>query len=137
MTKKRAWGQDSSTARDYVRDRYLRAAVQSGRRSFRVVVGEVHSALGFHNRVPLVCNALTSKKFLRENALRIVDKSGPPSGQSTTVAITYEILDGGQHQAVDPLMALRGVGKQVFEALGGGEAFLKAERAAWSGGNER
>src|SRR5260370_39629733 len=132
MEQKKVWGHDSTAARNYVRDKYLRPAARSGRRSFRVVVGDVHSALGFRNRVPLVCNALTSRKFLKENALRIVERTGPPSGQSTTVSITYELLAAAPASGGDAVLNARGAARALFQALGGGEAFLQAEREAWS-----
>src|SRR6266404_1840256 len=110
QAKQAVWGGDSSQARDYVRELYIRPAIRSGKRTFRVVVGDVHKALGFRNRVPLVCNALTSKKFLAENSLRIVERTGPPSGLSTTVTITYELLNptGPASSDSDPLLRLYG-----------------------------
>src|SRR5579864_8123170 len=87
-----------SSASDLVRrhasDAYLRPAHRRGDRTFAVNVGAVHKALGLSNRVPLVCAALTSKKFLEEHGLKLISKTGPPSGQSTTVTFTYEIVNG-------------------------------------------
>src|SRR5437763_401770 len=77
QAKKAVWGGDSSQARDYVVEHYLIPALKAGARRFNVRVGEVHKGLGFRNRVPLVCNALTSKKFLADNSLRIVQRSAP------------------------------------------------------------
>jgi len=37
-----------------------------------------------------------------------------------------------QGTRADSILALRGIGKTTFAELGGGEAFLKAERASWS-----
>jgi hypothetical protein len=84
--------------------------------------------------VPLVCAALKSKKFLEENALKPVSKTGPPSGQSTTVTFTYEILDsnGKDSASIEPLLDLRGIAKDVFKALGGGETFIREERKSFS-----
>ena len=31
-----------------------------------------------------------------------------------------------------PFLHLRGIGKEVFQSLGGGEAFIRGERAAWT-----
>lgn len=122
----------TSRVRGYARDRYVRPAKQAGHRRFRIVVGEVHKALGLKNRVPLVCNALSSRKFLKENSLLLVDRSGPPSGQSTTVTLTYEIAGGPDPDLMAPLRALRGVGAAVFAELGGGENFLRNERRQFS-----
>ena len=129
----------TSIVRRYVRDHYVSPARRAGRRTFRVVVGEVHTALGLRNRVPLVCNALSSRKFLQENSLRMLERTGPPSGQSTTVVLTYEILDAKDVHGLDALRALRGAGTAIFAELGGGENFLRAERSKFSSasGKER
>ena len=94
----------------------------------------MHKSLALSNRVPLVCLALKSKKFPNENALRLISKTGPPSGQSTTVTFTYEILDsrGEDSGPADPLLKLRGVAKDLFRELGGGEAFIREERNNFS-----
>jgi hypothetical protein len=118
----------TALVRRYIRERYIRPAKREGRSTFRVRVGEVHKALGFSNRVPLVCNALSSRKFQQENSIRLVKRTGPPSGQSTTVEFTYELLDIKEIEVMEPLRALRGTGKQVFRELGGGEKFLRNER---------
>jgi hypothetical protein len=116
-----------------VRDAYLRPAVQRGDAVLTVNAGGVHKALALDNRIPLVCAALRSRKFLEENGLRIVSKSGPPSGQSTTVTFTYEILGASRQSSpsANPLIGLRGIAKEVFEKLGGGEAFIRRERESF------
>ena len=121
---------DSDRVRQYARDTYLSSARRRRQSTFTVNVGAVHKALGLHNRVPLVCAALGSKKFLRENNLRLVTRTGPQSGQSTTVDFTYELgeLAVVTPATVDPWEALRGIGKEVFASLGGGEAYLRRER---------
>jgi hypothetical protein len=94
----------------------------------------VHKVLALSNRVPLVCAALKSKKFLEENALRLISKTGPPSGQSTTVTFTYEIMGGNgtESSPTESLFGLRGIAKELFRALGGGEAFINEERKSFS-----
>lgn len=126
----------SDTVRDHVTEVFLKPALRRGETAFTVCVGEVHKALGLQNRVPLVCAALKSRKFLRENGLRILSRTGPPSGQSTTVKFTYEILGQSPKLSprVNPLIALRGIAKDVFAKLGGGEAFIRSERDNFSGG---
>ena len=120
----------TSEVRSYVREHYVRPARSERCSTFRVLVGDVHHALRFANRVPLVCNALSSRKFLEENSLRLIARTGPPSGQSTTVEFTYELLEVSQEGGpLDELRALRGAGKKVFEELGGGENFLRQERS--------
>jgi hypothetical protein len=131
--KKSGSGQgDTARVRRYARNHFVHPARRERRSTFRVLVGEVHKALGLSNRVPLVCNALSSRKFLEENSLRLIDRAGPPSGQSTTVVLTYELLDSPpESEAFAAFYALRGAGKEVFRALGGGERFLRKERAGF------
>ena len=121
----------SDLIRNHVRETYLKTALREGTRTFSVSVGAVHKALGLANRVPQVCAALESKKLLEENQLSIVSKTGPPSGQSTTVTFTYEILSraGKPATAENPFVTLRGVAKDLFRQLGGGEAFIRQERS--------
>jgi len=126
---------DSDLVREHVRETYLRPARRRGEKRVSVHVGTVHKVLALSNRVPLVCAALRSKKFLEENALNLIAKTGPPSGQSTTVTFTYEILDGSGTDAgeSDAFVKLRGIGKDLFRRLGGGEAFIREERNNFSG----
>jgi hypothetical protein len=124
---------DSDLVRKHAVEIYLSAARRRGDKTFSVNVGAIHRALGLRNRVPLVCAALASRKFLAENNLRLVARTGPPSGQSTTVDFTYEILDRDHPpSSADAWTALRGIGKEVFASLGGGEAFIREERAQFS-----
>lgn len=129
--------------RQFVREAFIEPARRRGETTVRVVAGEVHRALRFHNRVPLVCHALRSRPLLEECGLRIVKEEGPPSGQSTTVAFVYELASPGAplSETAGPsrpgplagLWCLRGVGKALFEELGGGEAFVRAERESFYG----
>lgn len=125
---------DSDRVREHAVKVYLAEARRRSLTTFEVNVGAVHKALAFHNRVPLVCAALKSAKFLKQNHLRIVAQSGPPSGQSTTVTFTYEILKGSESESAsaDPLLAIRGIARELFQALGGGEAFIRNERRQFS-----
>jgi hypothetical protein len=123
---------ESATARvrEWVQNHIVQPARARGDRLITVTAGEVHNQLGLTNRVPVVCQALRSKRFLEANHLVLKDVTGPPSGLSTTVKFTYEIVSGdsgakGRH----PLWDLLGIGKTVFRELGGGENFIKSERA--------
>lgn len=120
----------SELVREHARDAYIRSARRRGLSRFQVNVGEVHRALKLHNRIPLVCAALQSKKFLKENRLQLVGRTGPPSGQSTTVTLTYEILKAPEIEPSVPelFLGLRGIAKDAFKSVGGGEAFIRRER---------
>ena len=124
---------DSDLVRQHASVEYISAARRRGDRVFSINVGTVHRAIGLKNRVPLVCAALGSKKFLTENHLRLASRTGPPSGQSTTVTYTYEFIETARSMpnAQDAWNRLRGALKEVYAELGGGEAYLRAERASF------
>jgi hypothetical protein len=127
----------SDAVRRHAYDKYISAAYRRNEKTVAINVGEVHRALALNNRVPLVCAALGSKKFLTEHGLRLLSKTGPPSGQSTTVTYTYEFVDTKQdNDQLDRQEAwnrLRGALKGVFAELGGGENYLRNERANFYG----
>ena len=128
---------DSDAIRRHAYDQYISAARRRKQQTVAINAGEVHRALALHNRIPLVCAALGSKKFLTEHGLRIVSKTGPPSGQSTTVTFTYEIVDkkrdNVQLDRQEAWNRLRGSMKDIFAELGGGENYLRNERANFYG----
>ena len=148
----------SDAVRRHAHDNYVFLARRRKEKTVSINVGQVHRALGLNNRVPLVCAALGSKKFLTEHGLRITGKTGPPSGQSTTVTYTYEFVQdeqpasqvsvssqqghgGKSHKRpMDPIEAwkqLRGSLKDVYAEYGGGEAYLRAERDAFKSWDTR
>jgi len=57
------------------------------------------------------------------------------AGLGSTVRFTYRItgLKAVAASAGSPLTGLRGIAKQVFQDLGGGEAFIRAEREKFYG----
>ena len=101
-------------------------------------------------RTPAVCSALRTREFLDENSLRLVSRTGPESGQSTTVIYTYEFVagdnsagpttpagSGGTPQSRQAAWEkLRGALKDVFAEYGGGEAYLRAERVSFRDADE-
>ena len=126
---------ESDKVRQFVVEHYVRPAHRRGDTSFTVVVGDVHRTLGFRNRVPLVCSALKSNKFLQENRVLLKHTEGPPSGISTSVTLTYEFEDRDVAgvKPPNPLWELLGKGKEMFQRLGGGEAFIQRERESFHG----
>ncbi len=118
--------------RAYARREYIEPARARHQSTVRVIAGEVQKAVRLSNRVSLVCQALKSHKFLTENHLLLEKWEGPPSGMSTTVTFTYRMLDDAPRPVARPeewpFKKLRGVAKEVFRSLGGGETFLRKER---------
>jgi len=128
----------SDRVREYSRETYVNPARRQREKSFTINVGQVQKGVGLHNRVSLVCQALESEKFVRAHGLKLISKTGPPSGQSTTVTYTYEFVDSkkdGENRAdrEDAWNRLRGALKDVFAELGGGENYLRNERANFYG----
>jgi len=117
----------ADSIREHAVEGYVVPARRRRDRTFSINVGEVHRALGLNNLVPSVCSALVSKKFLMENHLRLLSKTGPPSGKSTTVTYTYEFIDQKPSSSQeDPWVRLRGALKDAFAEIGGVEAYLRA-----------
>jgi hypothetical protein len=116
--------------RAYGREKYVVPARKRQLAKFSIRAGDVVRDLKLLGRVPAVCSALKSRAFLEQNRLRIVERTGPPSGQSTTVIYTYEFVDtlDSPHSNTDPWTELRGALKNVFAGFGGGEAYLRGER---------
>ncbi|HTZ94762.1 MAG TPA: hypothetical protein VMB18_00085 [Terriglobales bacterium] len=116
------------------REKYVLPARARKESRFSIRAGDVVRDLKLIDRIPAVCSALQTREFLRANNLRLVEKSGPPSGKSTTVTYTYEFLGDAQPSGPgqDAWERLRGALKDVFAELGGGEAYLRAERASFN-----
>jgi hypothetical protein len=118
--------------REYVKNHYIDQARQRGETMVRIVAGDVHRELRLHNRVPNVCQVLRSGKFLRENNLVLERPQGPPSGLSTTVTFTYRFADDTANPQKESLfLGLRGIAKETFAGLGGGEEFIRNERESF------
>jgi hypothetical protein len=131
---------DSDRVRTYVKSHYIQPARKAGSGIVTVRVGEVRRALNWDLRkVPQVCSALSTKKFMRSAGVELVERMGPPSGQSTTVAFTFRLVND-EEDAIEQnlqqkpipngagLLELYGILADTFRELGGGEAYLKAER---------
>ena len=120
----------SDTIRAHGRQRYVLPAREKRANRFSIRAGDVVNELGIGGgRAPAVCSALKTNQFLRENELRLIEATGPKSGQSTTVTYTYEFANSeASAKSEDAWLKLRGALKDVFEELGGGEAYLRAER---------
>jgi hypothetical protein len=121
---------DADKIRMHGRERYVLPARQRKVHRFSIRAGDVVHALGINGRAPAVCSALKSRQFLQSNSLRLVERTGPKSGQSTTVTYTYEFIEAKplHPQKDDPWIRLRGALKDIFTGMGGGEAYLRAER---------
>ena len=130
----------SDTIRAYGREKYILPARERRASRFSIRAGDVVSELGIGaSRAAAVCSALKTHQFLRDNELRLIEATGPKSGLSTTVVYTYEFANPpasvfeASSKSEDAWSRLRGALKDVFAELGGGEAYLRAERGNFYG----
>jgi 5-methylcytosine-specific restriction protein B len=133
-------GTHADHVREYARREYIEPARRRGESTVRIVAGDVQKAVKLSNRAALVCQALRSHKFLKENRLVLEKWEGPPGGVSTTVKAVYR-LEGEPEQPANPpdptgFLKYYGIAKEVYESLGGGEAFIRSEREAWGSGED-
>jgi hypothetical protein len=130
--------------KEHVIAKYVKPARLNGQSAIQIKVGTVQKELGWINRAPSVFSTLLSKEFQLEAGVELVEKRGGPAsgGPSTTVEFLYRILDSqgaGQARPAKPapvpngsgLKALYGILAHTFRELGGGESFLRSERAGW------
>lgn len=89
--------------------------------------------MALNNRVLSVCSALEASKLHSPNALKLIKRDGPK--QSTTTTFTFRLLDrpeaAGGRPARNAIWSLLGAGAESFAALGGGENWLRRERASF------
>lgn len=128
----------ADSIRTHGRDKYVVPARNRQLRRFSIRTGDVVRELKLLGRVPAVCSALKSRSFLEQNGLRLVERTGPTSGQSTTVVYTYEFVEAADSSQTDPdpWNELRGALKRVFAELGGGERYIRGERENFYSGKE-
>jgi hypothetical protein len=122
--------QNADKIRRHGAEKYVLPARRKRVKRFSIRAGDVVRELAMNGRAPAVCSALKGRKFLERNHLRLLEITGPKSGQSTTVTYTYEFVDAKKPglPKEDPWGQLRGALKSVFRELGGGEAYLRNER---------
>jgi hypothetical protein len=125
----------------HVISNYVEPARRKGEKIVQVRVGNVQKELGWTNRTPSVYSTLLSKDFQQQAGVELIERRGGPrsGGPSTTVQFVYRVLgEAGQSASIERtvpngegLSALYGLCAETFQALGGGEEFLRQERE-WS-----
>jgi len=138
----------AETVRRHLQQHYFDPARRRGETLVTVRAGDIHKELHLQNRVPNVCQAMESRILERKAGVKIISKQGPPKGRGTTLTITYTVEPQPEPQliAVAPRTVppypsegdrlwneLRGAGKEMYAKYGGGEAWLKKERANFYG----
>jgi hypothetical protein len=66
--------------RKYCLDNLVEPARRRGEKELTVRAGDVHTAMGYKNRMPLVCAALGAKKFEASAGVERVSLTGPTNG---------------------------------------------------------
>jgi len=146
----------ASEIRQFIRIRYVEPARRKSETLVTLRAGDLHRELGLRNRVPNVCQVMESKLLQKEAGVRVSSKQGPPSGRGTTLAVTYavdlhapgiglapqgegvsQITRQPEHPGVALFFGLRGLGADLFAAEGGGEAWLKRQRADFYGPGQK
>lgn len=69
---------------------YVEPARARGESTVAIRIGDVHSALGYKNRLPLVCSAIGAKTFEVGCRVERVGMDGPLNGANTT--FTFRLL---------------------------------------------
>lgn len=122
--------------RSHVVERYVDPARSRGEEMVTVVAGAVLRNMELRgDYAPSVCSALRARKFCTEHDLELVSVDGPKSKQSTTTTFTYRLPASSQTGYAQParnaIRDLRGIGKDMFAAVGGGERWLRQEKEAF------
>ena len=69
--------------RQYCKDTYVDPARNGGEKAVTIRSGDVHSALNYKNRYPLVCSAIGSNLFEELCNVKRISVEGPLNGVST------------------------------------------------------
>jgi len=76
--------------RQYCKETYVDPARSSGEKMLTIRSGDVHSALNYMNRYPLVCSAIGSNKFEEMCNVKRISVEGPLNGVSTL--FTFQVI---------------------------------------------
>jgi len=79
----------SDRVRDYVKRKYIDPAKKDSKETLSIRAGDIHKELGFSRRIPVVCSALRSRKFLKNCDIELTYIGGPDN--STTTTFTYRL----------------------------------------------
>ena len=76
--------------RRYCKETYIDPARSRGEKTAVIRSGDVHSALSYKNRYPLVCSAIGSNLFEELCSIKRISVEGPLNGVSTL--FTFELI---------------------------------------------
>jgi 5-methylcytosine-specific restriction protein B len=76
--------------RAYTKKNYIDLARSANEKTVSIRSGDVHAALEYKNRYPLVCSAIGSNKFEELCRIKRISIEGPINGVNTI--FTFELL---------------------------------------------
>jgi len=76
--------------RQYCKDAYVDPARNKGEKTVTIRSGDVHSALNYRDRYPLVCSAIGPNLFEELCNVKRISVEGPLNGVSTL--FTFELI---------------------------------------------
>ena len=76
--------------RQFAFEEWIEPARRSGKTTVSIRAGDLHKAMGLVDRLPAVCSALGTIKFLEMANVKLEDRIGP--NVSTTTTFRFRIL---------------------------------------------
>lgn len=80
----------SDEVREYCKINIIEPARVTGERQVVIRAGDIHTKMGYRNRMPLVCAALGAKKFEAIASVERVSLTGPTNGANAI--FTFRII---------------------------------------------
>ena len=80
----------SDEVRRYCVANYLQSARSRGDYTFSIKSGDVHRALNFSARYPLVCSAIGAERFETENSITRIAITGPINSSKTIFTFLFK-----------------------------------------------
>ena len=68
--------------RERAREHYVNPARAAGHREVVIRAGDLHDGMGLSNRVPAVCGAIGTERFLETARLRLLGRTGTGQGKN-------------------------------------------------------
>lgn len=73
----------SDEVRTYCNSHYIQPARTAGKSEISIRAGDVHKAMGYKSRMPLVCSAIGASLFSENHGVRRIAVDGPLNGANT------------------------------------------------------
>lgn len=76
--------------REYCYEHYILPAKNSNEQTFEIKTGDVHRALNYQNRYPLVCSAIGATTFESTYGVERINVFGPLNGANTLFKFKFK-----------------------------------------------